>query len=90
VRYRLEPGHGLYVPPKAVHLVENGDDLSVSLSLVFHTPELDREAQVYAFNADLRRIKMCPRPPGENATVDAIKAGLVQAWRRARGIALRR
>ncbi len=84
VRHRLEPGHGLYVPPKAAHFVENDDKLSISLSLVFHTPELDREASVYAFNADLRRLGVRPRPPGKSRAVDALKAQVVWAWRSVR------
>lgn len=85
VTYELAPGDGLYVPPSAVHLVENGAEPSISLSLVFHTADLDRAAKVYACNADLRRLGLRPRPPGEHAGLDALKAAAVSAWRRVRG-----
>jgi len=84
ITYVLEPGDGLYVPPAAVHLVENGDEPSISLSVVFHTPDLDRAAKVYACNADLRRLGVHPRPPGVHAGVDILKATAVSGWRRVR------
>jgi oxalate decarboxylase/phosphoglucose isomerase-like protein (cupin superfamily) len=84
VTYVLNPGDGLYVPPAAIHLVENGDEVSTSLSVVFHTPDLDRAAKVYALNADLRRLGLRPRPPGERPRSDIAKAAVVDVWRRAR------
>jgi quercetin dioxygenase-like cupin family protein len=86
VTHVLEPGDGVYVPPSGVHLVENGPATAVSLSIVFHTPDLDREAKVYACNADLRRIGLRPRPPGERIVVDGLKSAAVTWWRRLRAL----
>jgi hypothetical protein len=82
--FQLEPGTGVYIPPGAVHMVQNGDDLSISFSLVFHTTELEREARVHAVNAKLRRLGLHPRPPGRSVTVDRAKSGAALAWRTAR------
>jgi oxalate decarboxylase/phosphoglucose isomerase-like protein (cupin superfamily) len=77
----LAPGDGLYVPPPAVHLVENSDSLAISFSLVFHDETLDRTAKVYAFNSHLRAVGVTPRPPGRSAVADQAKALLVEGWR---------
>jgi hypothetical protein len=77
----LRPGDGLYVPPPAVHLVENDDSLAISFSLVFHDPVLDRTAKVYAFNSHLRQLRLRPRPPGRSTVLDRAKAVIVDGWR---------
>jgi quercetin dioxygenase-like cupin family protein len=81
ITHVLKPGDGLYVPPAAIHVVKNDDEPAISLSVVFHTPDLDRAAKVYALNADLRRLRLHPRPPGQRARVDAAKATVVDLWR---------
>lgn len=83
--FTLEPGTGVYIPPRAVHTVETHGDLSISLSLVFHTPALERAARVYAVNAKLRRRGLHPRPPGRSLGVDVAKSSAARAWRAARG-----
>lgn len=78
----LSPGDGLYVPPRAVHLVENPDEVGISFSLVFHDTMLDRSAKVHAMNAHLRQLRLNPRPPGESEWRDRMKAATVEGWRR--------
>lgn len=82
--FTLEPGTGVYIPPRAVHVVHNDDDLSISLSLVFHTIGLERAARVYAVNAKLRRLGLNPRPPGRSLGVDKAKSGVALGWRAVR------
>lgn len=82
--FTLTPGTGVYIPPRAVHMVETHDDLSLSLSLVFHTRDLDRAALVYAVNAKLRRVGLTPRPPGRSRAADAAKASIARSWRAVR------
>ena len=81
VVHTLNPGDGLYVPPPALHLVENTASLAISFSLVFHDAELDRTAKVYAFNAHLRGAGLSPRPPGASGVADRAKAIAVDGWR---------
>ena len=85
--FELEPGTGVYIPPRAVHMVEVGEGLSISLSLVFHTRELERSARVYAVNAKLRKTGLRPRPPGSSVAADKAKSAAAIAWRtlRSRG-----
>jgi Cupin superfamily protein len=75
--YRLDPGDGVYVPVHAPHFVRNGDGVSVSLSITWFTPTIERDARVYALNARLRRLGLSPAGPGQRS--DSAKAGAVKA-----------
>ena len=83
--FTLLPGTGVYIPPRAVHIVETHDTLSLSLSLVFHTRSLERAARVYAVNAKLRRMGLSPRPPGRSVVADIAKSSVARLWRGAHG-----
>jgi hypothetical protein len=71
----LEPGNGLFVPIHAPHVVRNGPDPSISLSVTWSTEGSHRMAAVYAFNARLRTLRIAPHPPGRRPGVDRAKAG---------------
>jgi hypothetical protein len=77
--YRLDPGHGVYVPVHAPHFVRNGDGVSVSLSITWYTPAVERAARVHALNSRLRRLGISPAAPGRRAASDQAKAGAVKA-----------
>jgi len=74
--YRLEPGDGVYVPPVAPHWVTNGPEVSVSLSITFRTPTSRRSEIVHGVNQRLRKLRLSPKPPGENETSDRAKEAL--------------
>jgi hypothetical protein len=80
VTFDLEPGTGMYIPPRCVHLVENGPDTCISLSLVFHTVGLLRASRVYQVNAKLRGMGLRPRPYGRSVAADKVKSGAMIAW----------
>lgn len=82
--FDLAPGTGVYIPPCGIHLVQCDAELSVSLSVVFHTVELERSARVYSCNARLRRLGLQPRPPQRSVAVDRLKSGAVLAAQRLR------
>ncbi len=74
--FGLGPGDGVYVPPNAPHWVQNGESVSVSLSITWRTPVTDRVARVHGINARLRRLHLSPRAPGEDSVRDRAKARL--------------
>jgi len=80
VDFVIEPGTGVYIPPRTVHMVENFGELCISLSLVFHTIGLERSSRIYQANAKLRRLGLKPRPPSQSLAVDKAKSGIVMAW----------
>ncbi len=89
-RYDLAPGDGVYVRPDAPHYVVNGPATSVSFSITWRTPATHRAARVHRANAQLRRLRLKPRPPGADARRDrakeAIGVATAAAVRGARGL----
>ncbi len=83
-RFDLEPGDGVHVPSLVPHWVENGDAVAVSLSIGFQTPWTTRRCGVYMWNSRVRRLGLSPKPYGESARRDRIKASLLWSAVRAR------
>jgi hypothetical protein len=68
----LLPGKGVHIPVNAPHWVRNGEDISISVAILYHW--WNREyANVYAANYYLRRVGMRPVPPFRSPIRDAIK-----------------
>lgn len=68
----LLPGQGVYVPPDHPHWVENGDEVSISLSVTWRTPTTERRSRLWAANHALRQRGKQPRPPGESPLHDRL------------------
>jgi hypothetical protein len=78
LRYELTPGRGLHFPVTAPHYVRNGAEVSVSFSITFRTPDLERRARAHLFNARLRRLGISPASVGRRPRLDSMKS---LAWR---------
>lgn len=76
--FDLQPGQGVHVPPLVPHWVENGQDVAISLSVGFQTPENLLRAGAYRFNARARRMGLSPKSPGESPSRDRVKSSLMQ------------
>ena len=86
VPFDLRPGDGVYVHPHAPHWVQNGSEVSVSLSITFATPASQKTRQVYSMNARLRRLGLSPTPPGRRPRLDRGKVAGLKAMGRLRGL----
>ena len=82
--FEMEPGDAVYVPPHAPHMVKNGPTASVSFSITFRTPELERVQRVSSINARMRRLGLSPKPPGRRPRADRVKASTSKALGRVR------
>ena len=71
--FDLSPGFGLHFPVTAPHYVRNGEEVSVSFSITFRTPDLKRRRLVHIGNAFLRRRGFRPRPAGMHPRYDFLK-----------------
>ena len=80
-RWDLVPGVGAYLPPEAPHWVQNGDEVSISLSFVFRSRYQQRKQSIHQFNAKLRRRGKTPVPVGRSALRDSVKAGIMKSGR---------
>jgi hypothetical protein len=85
--FDLGPADGVYVYPHAPHWVQNGEAVSVSLSITFATATSQRRLRVHSLNARLRRLGISPRPPGQRPGVDRAKAACSRTLGRLRRIA---
>jgi len=82
--FDLTPGDGVYVAPHAPHWVQNGGEVSVSLSITFATAASENRRRVHSINARLRRLGLSPTPPGRRPGADRGKAACSRVLGRVR------
>jgi len=87
--YDLQPGQGLHFPVTYPHYVQNGSEVSVSFSITFRTPDLDRRRMVHQFNAGLRRCGVTPLPLGRSSWRDNLKYQTVRTMTKLRSLCRR-
>jgi hypothetical protein len=83
--FELEAGMGGYMPSTTPHMVQNGKDVSITISLTYYTDSTRRRELLYRTNARLRRMGLAPHPIGESPARDAVKHALVSGYSVARG-----
>ena len=81
-KYTLQPGQGLHFPVTYPHYVQNGDEVSVSFSITFRTPDLDRRRGLYQINDAIRRRGKTPPPVGSRPVRDALRWNLRRVGRK--------
>ncbi len=71
-QYTLAPGNGVFNPAIFPHWLQNGSDVSVSVSINF---KLRNNATIGAFrtNRYLRKLGLNPTTPGQNPSLDRAK-----------------
>jgi hypothetical protein len=77
--FDLAPGDGVYVRPDAPHFVQNGPDVSISLSITWRTAITRRTGRVHRLNKRLRTLKLVPAAPGQRPQVDRVKEVVARA-----------
>jgi ribosomal protein L16 Arg81 hydroxylase len=80
--FDLTPGLGLHFPVTAPHYVKNGPEVSVSFSITFRTPDIERRSETHNFNAFMRRSGLRPAPAGMHPRSDRLKSIAVRAFRK--------
>jgi hypothetical protein len=71
-QYRLEPGNGVFNPACFPHWLQNGNGVSVSVSINFKR-RYNASIGAHRMNKYLRRMGMKPKAPGESLTLDRAK-----------------
>ncbi|MGH8026350.1 MAG: cupin-like domain-containing protein [Pseudoxanthomonas sp.] len=87
--FDLQPGMGGYMPSTAAHMVENGDEPSITVSFTYYTAATRRRELLYRGNARMRRHGLQPAPVGDSALKDGVKAGLLSAYTESRAGVMR-
>lgn len=81
----IHPGEALYVPVKAPHWVQNGPEVSISLSVTWRSSWSFAEADARAFNHMLRGLGLNPASPAPFPHRNLAKSLGSRAIRKLRG-----
>jgi hypothetical protein len=71
--FLLEPGIGVFNPASFPHWLQNGPEVSISVSINF-TPTQDMRIGAYRTNRYLRKVGLNPAAPGQKPGLDRVKA----------------
>ena len=71
--FHLTPGTAVHHPPLAPHMVTNGNNVSVSVSMWFTLSPMVYRARIYQANYCLRHLGFQPLPPGKSRFRDNLK-----------------
>lgn len=82
----LQPGEALHVPVKAPHWVQNGPDVSISLSVTWRSEWSCAEADARALNHMLRGVGIQPKSPAAFPAGNLAKSVLYRAIRKIPGM----
>jgi len=88
--FDVEPGMGAFMPSTAPHLVENGDNPSITMSFTFYTDSTRRRSLIYRGNAHLRRLGLDPKPFGRSHLRDEGVHRAMQAYSGAKDLVLQK
>lgn len=70
--FHLEPGIGAYMPSTSPHMVENGDDASITISFTYYTDATRRDSLLHTAHDWMRDKGMRPPAVGAAAASDSI------------------
>jgi hypothetical protein len=70
--FELEPGQGGFLPSTSPHMVENGDNASITASFTFYTDSTRRRSLIYRGKNHLRRLGLNPTPVGQSSSRDEL------------------
>jgi len=78
--YLLRPGDGVHHPVNAPHWVQNGPEISISLSIGLCLHESNRQAKIHQVNYMLRKLGLNPSPPSPSSRADKLKLALLDMF----------
>jgi hypothetical protein len=76
--YDFRAGRGIHIPTHAPHWVQNGNNISVALSVNFELKSVADLSMIYRFNRWLRRAGVTPKPPGSHPLRDGAKLAIAK------------
>ncbi len=68
--FHLEPGQGAYMPSTSPHLVESGDEPSITMSFTYYTDATRRDSALHGAHDLLRRVGIPLAPVGHSPAMD--------------------
>jgi hypothetical protein len=84
-RFTLEPGMGVHIPINSPHWVQNGNNVSIAVSINYHSGASER-ANIYRINYYLRnKPGVTPTPPFRSPARDFVKRSIGKIYQTLRG-----
>jgi len=83
--FDLVPGLGGYMPSTSPHMVENGDEPSITVSFTYYTDSTRQRELLYRGHARLRRLGFNPRAIGASPARDKVATAVLSGYETARG-----
>jgi hypothetical protein len=71
-KFELEPGQGAYMPSTSPHMVENGDEPSITMSFTYYTDATRRNSLLHRAHYKLRQWGIEPPAVGANPLLDGL------------------
>ncbi|ACK50647.1 transcription factor jumonji JmjC domain protein [Methylocella silvestris BL2] len=81
---KLGPRDGVHIPINAPHWVRNGDEISIAVSINYHSYGNER-ANIYRMNYFIRKMGLKPTPPFQSPVQDFVKRRVGSAVMALRG-----
>lgn len=76
-KFNFKKGEAVHIPYTSGHYVKNGmDDISITLSIFYHTDETLIWSKAMRFNHRMRSFGLSPKPVGKSANLDGMKASM--------------
>lgn len=75
--FDLEPGQGAYMPSTSPHMVENGDEPSITASFTYYTDATRRDARLHKAHALIRRARITPPAVAHDSVFDTAVHGML-------------
>ncbi|QOD92020.1 cupin-like domain-containing protein [Lysobacter sp. CW239] len=85
--FDLLPGEGAYMPSTSPHMVETGDEPSITISFTYYTDATRRDALLHKTHELVRRFGIAPPPVGRLPALDAVTHAGIAALVGIRGVA---
>lgn len=77
-KFNFKSGEAVHIPYTSGHYVKNGlDDISITISVFFHTKETQGWSKAMMVNNRMRRKGITPKAVGKSAILDKFKSHLV-------------
>ena len=73
VRHELRAGDAVHIPPCHPHWVKNGDAVSVSFGVLWHSDVTVDQRRLHLLNSGIRSAGLNPRPVGQSDERDRLK-----------------
>ncbi|HET9032642.1 MAG TPA: cupin-like domain-containing protein [Dokdonella sp.] len=87
--FELEPGMGAYMPSTSPHMVENGDEPSITMSFTYYTDSTRRDSLLHRAHYRLSQLGLKPPPVARHAAIDGLLHATLSASAEVRNRLLR-